>query len=211
MNIVILFISLKHQFGTKSLKMSHVIYADTESLLKKHDSCSNNPEKSYTEKKATHEACGYSMNIVRLYDKNIHSFYRGKDCIQRFCKELRDKATEIINIPKKPLFPLTSDEQAKHKRSKICHICDEKFINDKGDKQYNNYKKVVEHCHYTGKYRGAAHSICNLRYQEQREIPVVLHNGSNYDFHLIIEELAEEFRTDMKCLGENTEKYISFS
>ena len=66
MNIVILFISLKHQFGTKSLKMSHVIYADTESLLKKHDSCSNNPEKSYTEKKATHEACGYSMNIVRL-------------------------------------------------------------------------------------------------------------------------------------------------
>ena len=64
---------LKHQFGTKSLKMSHVIYADTESLLKKHDSCSNNPEKSYTEKKATHEACGYSMNIVRLYDKNIHS------------------------------------------------------------------------------------------------------------------------------------------
>ena len=55
------------------------------------------------------------------------------------------------------------------------------------------------------------HSICNLRYETQREIPVVLHNGSNYDFHIIIKELAKTLRKNMKCLGENTEKYISFS
>ena len=90
-------------------------------------------------------------------------------------------------------------------------ICNEKFNNDKEDKHYNNCKKFKDHDHYTGKYRGAAHSICNLRYETQREIPVVLHNGSNYDFHIIIKELAKEFRTDVKCLGENTEKYVSFS
>ena len=53
------------------------------------------------------------------------------------------------------------------------------------------YKKVRDHCHYTGKYRGAAHSICNLRYEVPHEIPVKFHNGSNYNYHLIIKELAE--------------------
>ena len=60
-------------------------------------------------------------------------------------------------------------------------------------------------------YRKIAHSICNLRYKAQREIPVVIHNGSNYDYHFIIKELAEEFKGQFECLGENTEKYITFS
>ena len=49
-----------------------------------------------------------------------------------------------------------------------------------------------DHCHYTGKYRGAAHSICNLRYKIPKEIPVVFHNGSTYDYHFIIKQLAKE-------------------
>ena len=60
-------------------------------------------------------------------------------------------------------------------------------------------------------YRKIAHSICNLTYKAQREIPVVIHNGSNYDYHFIIKELAEEFKDKLECLGENTEKYITFS
>ena len=67
------------------------------------------------------------------------------------------------------------------------------------------------HCHYTGKSRGAAHSICNLRYKVPQEIPVKIHNGSKYDYHFIIRELAEEFKGEFECLGENTEKYITFS
>ena len=73
------------------------------------------------------------------------------------------------------------------------------------------YKKVRDHCHFTGKFRGAAHSICNLRYKVPQEIPVKIHNGSKYDYHFIIKELAEEFKGELECLGENTEKYISFS
>ena len=72
-------------------------------------------------------------------------------------------------------------------------------------------QKVRDHCHYTGKYRGAAHSICNLRYHASKEIPVVFHNGSTYDYHFIIKELAQKFKGYFHCLGENTEKCITFS
>ena len=52
------------------------------------------------------------------------------------------------------------------------------------------YQKVRYHCHYTGKFRGAAHSICNLRYKVPPKIPVKIHNGSTYDYHFMIKELA---------------------
>ena len=62
-----------------------------------------------------------------------------------------------------------------------------------------------------GKYTGAAHNNCNLRYKVPKEIPIVFHNGSIYDYHFIIKELGKEFEGNFECLGENTEKYITFS
>ena len=62
-----------------------------------------------------------------------------------------------------------------------------------------------------GKYRVAAHNICDLRYKIPKEIPIVFHNGPTYDYHLIIKELVKEFDGNFECLGENTEKYIMFS
>ena len=73
------------------------------------------------------------------------------------------------------------------------------------------YYKVRGPCHYTGKYRGADHDICNLRYKTTTKIPKVFHNGSTYDYHFIIKELAEECEGQVECLGEDTEKYITFS
>ena len=63
-------------------------------------------------------------------------------------------------------------------------------------------QKVRDHCHYTGKYRGAAHSICNLRYKISKKIPVVFHNGSTYDYHFIIKQLARKVKGNFDCLGE---------
>ena len=83
---------------------------------------------------------------------------------------------------------------------------------DKDKDTYENYKKVRDHCHFTGKFRGAVHSICNLRYSVSHEIPVIFHNGSEYDYPFIIKELAEEFKgDDFECLAENSKKCISFS
>ena len=110
------------------------------------------------------------------------------------------------------MIPLTPEEQEYYENQKKCHICKRPFIFDKENNNYKNYKKVKDHCHFTGKFRDAAHSICNLRYSVPREIPVHLHNGSEYDYHLIIKELAEEFKSrDFEYLAENSEKYISFS
>ena len=106
------------------------------------------------------------------------------------------------------MIPLAKKEEKGHNKQKICHICKKGFNNDDSDK---NYHKVKDHCHYTGKYRGTPHDICNLIYKIPKEIPVVFHNGSTYDYHFIIKELAEKFEGEIQCLGENTEKYITFS
>ena len=95
---------------------------------------------------------------------------------------------------------------------KILPHMQKKNCDNKNDKnKFKLYQKVRNHCHYTGKFRNVAHNIYNWRYKVQREIPVVLHNGSNYDYHLIFKELAEKFEAQLNCLGENTEKYITFS
>ena len=83
-----------------------------------------------------------------------------------------------------------------------------RFSTDDNNKKY---QKVKDHCSYTGKYRGAVHDICNLRYKTPKEIPVLFHNGSTYDYHFIIIELVEEFEGEFECLDENTEKLITFS
>ena len=90
----------------------------------------------------------------------------------------------------------------------MCHICKKRFSTDDNNKKYH---KVKDYWQYTGKYRDAAHDICNLRYKTPKEIPAVFHNGSTYDYHFIIKELAEEFEEEFECLGENTEKCITFS
>ena len=90
------------------------------------------------------------------------------------------------------------------KIQKFCYICKEKFENKYfKDKEHH---KVRDHCHYAGAYIGAAHSICNLKYSVSKIIPIVFHNGSNYYYHFIIKELAEEFKKQFTCLGENTER-----
>ena len=61
-----------------------------------------------------------------------------------------------------------------------------KYFKDK------KYCKVRDHCHYIGKYRGAAQNICNLKGGVAKRKPVVFHNGSKYDHHFIIKELAEK-------------------
>ena len=72
-------------------------------------------------------------------------------------------------------------------------------------------QKARDHFHYRGKYRGAAHSIRSLRYKISKEISVVFRNGSTYDNHFMIKQLAREFKGYFYCLGENTAKYITFS
>ena len=81
------------------------------------------------------------------------------------------------------MVPLTSEEKKLHCKQKVCYICKKEFRNDNDDGIASNkkYQKVRNHCHYTGKYRGAAHDICNLRYKTPKEIPIAFHDGFTYD------------------------------
>ena len=103
------------------------------------------------------------------------------------------------------MIPLTNKEIKSYEKQKVCHICKKKFCYDKSK------EKARGHCDYTKKFRWAAHSKYNLRYKVPKEISVVFHNSSAYDYHFIIKQLAEEFEGEFECLGENTEKYITFS
>ena len=124
-------------------------------------------------------------------------------------------------MKKKEMMTLTDEENKSRKKQKVCYICKKEFSTD-DDNALNgiefeevapnkNYQKVRDHCHCTGKYRGAAHSICNLRYKTPKKILVVFRNGSTYDYHFIIKKLAKQFDGHLECLGENTEKYLTFS
>ena len=172
-------------------------------FIEKIDTCYNNPKLSSTTKINQYVPSGYSIYTNCSFDKsnNKLNYYRGEDCMKRFCKDLKDHATKIIDFKKKTMIPLTKEENHNYKKENTCYICKKDFNND----------KVRNHCHFTGKYRGAAHNTCNLRYKIPKNIPVIFHNGSTYDYHFIIKELACEFEGNFECLGESTEKYITFS
>ena len=91
-----------------------------------------------------------------------------------------------------------------HQDATACYICGKMF--SKRFAYDKNYRNVRDYCHFPGKYRGATDSIWNLRINVPNEIPVVFHNGTNCDYHFIIKELANEFKSQFDVLGKIREK-----
>ena len=163
---------------------------------------------SSTTKIGEHITCEYSMSTIWAFDtiENKHTLYRGEDCMKKFCTSLTEHAKNIIDFEKKKM--LANEELKSHQDAKVCYIFgkrfQKKFFNDK------NYRKIRDHCYYTNKYKGAACSICNLKFNVPNETHVVFHNGSNCDYQFIIKKLTNEFEGKLECLGENTKKYKMF-
>ncbi|XP_039278288.1 uncharacterized protein LOC120350099 [Nilaparvata lugens] len=99
---------------------------------------------------------------------------------------------------------LTKYEEIKFQKTKICHICEKPFNDD------INYEKVKDHCHLSGKYRGAAHKSCNLNFKLPQTIPIYCHNMSGYDTHLYIKELSKKYKK-VDLIANTDEKYINYS
>ena len=105
---------IRYNQGEKSIKLPFVIYADLECLLEKMSVCQNNPnESSTTEINNKHTPSGYSIFTHCSFDqtRNKLNHYRGKDCMKKFCKDLREHATKIINYEKKKMIPLTTEKK----------------------------------------------------------------------------------------------------
>ena len=110
----------------------------------------------------------------------IFRYYFGLDCIKIFASDLLEIETKN-NFKRNKQMIFNEEYKLYHETNSTCHICSKTCIN-----------KVRDHCHETGKYRGPACKICNLRYKQQNFIPVIFHNGSGYDFNLLYSELFKQ-------------------
>ena len=173
----------------KSYKMSYIIHADIESLNKKIGEYANNLENSSTTKIGEHIPCRYSMSTFWAFNhiENKHTLNCGKNCMKKFCECLREHAKNIIDFEKQKSLSLTKEELKSHQDANVCYICGKRIL--KKLPESINYWKVRDCCHYERKYKGTAHSICNLKFNVSNEISVAFHDDSNYDYNLI-KELA---------------------
>ena len=116
---------------------------------------------------------------------------------------------------------MTRQDEEAFQSSIECHICERRFrakdllTLEDGVTIMN---KVRDHCHITGKYRGAAHQHCNLKWSlssEKMKIPVVFHNLKGYDCHLIMQKLGRLIEEDQSInvgvIAQNFEKYLGFN
>ena len=115
---------IKYNHGEKSMKLPFAIYADLECLLEKTIMCINNPNESSTTKINKHTPSGYSIFTSCSFDesKNKLNYHRGKDCMKKFCKDLREHATRIINYLKKRMVPLTTKEEICYNKQKMLYM-----------------------------------------------------------------------------------------
>ena len=111
--------------------------------------------------------------------------------MKKFCESLRECEMKIVNFEKKKIKLLIKEKHESYETLKICFVCKEKFENKYlKDKSCH---KVIDHCHYTGEYRGDAHSICNLKYSLPKNMLIIFHNGSTYDYHATIKEFQKNY------------------
>ena len=188
----------------KQLKAPFVIYADFESILIPCAQENLNDDVSYTQKTHEHQASGFCYIVVSdVEDFNTPPVvYRGENAVEKFlqCLLVEEKRIRPILEHVVPMELSALDERS-FQTATYCHICDEELGSD----------RVRDHCHLTGKYRGAAHSDCNLNYKFTKRIPVVFHNLKNYDAHLLIKAMGMIKDKPISCIPTNDEKYISFS
>jgi len=192
----------------KTLSKPFVIYADIEALLIPIKNEKQNLNNSYTIHTQKHEACSIGFKVVCSENGKFSKpfkMFRGKDAIPKFFESLFEEEKEIIEHMKtfkKTDMIMTLPQRDEYNLATNCYVCDGAFTEDN--------RKVRDHCHVSGKYRGAAHDKCNLQLKLSSEIPVIFHNLKGYDTHHLMLKLGE-FHKNIKVVPNNMEKYISFS
>ena len=188
-------------------KLPFAIYCDFESNNTPVSTCQPDPSDSYTNpiRKQTINSYGIYVHsdYPDIYSSQYFS-YNGDDSAEKFVEKIIQIYKNLtykmfINEKKTPV--LTKKQERKHEEADRCYMCGMKF-----DKE-----KIREHDHLSGKYRGASCGSCNAKEGKTKIIPVFFHNGSNYDFHFLIEELMkyEDQYNKVQLLPKNSEEYIS--
>lgn len=218
---------IKFKNHKRKFKSPVVIYADFETLCSKIEH-QHDTTKSSTTKFIEQKPCGACFNVVSDYPEmnlGLH-YFRGENSITEFLDKLiecGDKINKSLQVVK-PMI-ITPEQEREFKTCKNCHICGHR-IND----EEKNFRRVRDHDHYSGLYRGCAHSICNLNLnytsksiqdnetndnkelvKHKYDIPVYFHNLKGFDGHLIIKELSKKNLSNIKIIAQNFEKYVTFN
>ena len=193
----------------KSMRVPFVVYADFEAFTQKlDDDKPRDNNSSYTAQYEKHSPSGFCYYIKcsfdESYDQKVMYTKRSEDedvsqiFVERLEYDIRRLYHRYYKFPKK-MF-LTEEDLDKFDKATKCHICDKPLGKD----------RVRDHCHLTGKFRGAAHNGCNINYKIPKFFPVIFHNLSGYDSHLFIKNLGTT-GGNISCIPNNDEKYMSFT
>ncbi|XP_049947119.1 uncharacterized protein LOC126455272 [Schistocerca serialis cubense] len=199
-------------------KVPFVVYGDIECMLQPLTTCSQSSERSHSEPVHVHVPYSVAMYVHCTHDEKYSNFYlyRGLDCMKWFTDNLNAISDNILQYFKnKKQLQMNDQDKEFFENAKTCHICKKHFL--------TTDVRVKDHCHFTGKFRGAAHQSCNLNYKPSVIIPVIFHNLTNYDAHFLIKDLCECKVSDeekeiskknesrVTLIPTNTEKYKSFT
>ena len=198
-----------------------VVYADFECFVKPMETEEKDPTQSYTIQYQSHVPSGFCYTI-KCMDESVYQTktilrtanHKGEDMGKLFVETLSEDLKPIYKILKTPKPMIMSEsEKDQHRKSDSCYACGIEFkadrVNDKTKKK-EKIIKCADHCHITGKYRGAACDKCNLRMRVPKFVPVLFHNLEGYDAHLFVKSLGLK-EGDIRCIPKTDEKYISFS
>ena len=187
----------------KQLKAPFAIYADFECLTTEY-----HKEGVQTAEYQKHIPSSYGFKVVSEFNDSLSfnlEIYRGDKVVPHFLNRLFEIEKNILQLVSlnKPL-KMSDNDNKKHKESDYCHICKTPFIGGE--------KKIRDHCHITGRYRGAAHDRCNINFNYKNYyIPVFIHNSKGYDTHLIMQHIAQYENKRIECIPKTEEKYTCFS
>ena len=198
---------LKFKNCERSAEQPFVIYADFESRLRPMFVKKGESTSQYQE----HIPVGYAYYLVCRFDpsENIFRSYTARsndeDIGLHFLKSLRDTVLDLwMKFKYSRAMSFTTKDRINFREAKECWICGKKF-----SFVDNLEEKIVrDHCHYTGKYRGAAHASCNLRLRQTKRIPVIFHNFTGYDNHLFVKSLGK-IEGEISVIARNEEKHVS--
>ena len=194
---------IKFENCFKQIPVPSKIYADFECNFKK-VKCN---EGSYTEKYQDHIPSSFAYKVVFIDDKFTKPtiIYRDKNAAYEFIRAILEEYEYCKKIMEEYFnknLIMTEEEEDLFQKSNNYWIC-KKFINN------NNEEKVRDHCHVTGKFKGAAHWNCSVNFQLTKKVPVIFHNLRGYDSHLIFNGL-DKFDVKIKVIPNGLEKYMAF-
>ena len=182
-----------------------MIYADFECFT------SNTEHESKYQLHVPSGFCFLTVSTVEKYCKGPVQ-YTGKNVVECFFNNLIEEEQRIASILAQPIPMEWNNNVADiFLHETVCHICQKHVLLS---------EKVRDHDHLTGKYRGAAHGVCNLKYRWSKvnplkkygfRIPVVFHNLRGYDSHLLMESFGKFKQRNLSCVASNRERFVTFS